>query len=172
MSVAPHTGLKQVNRTVTYITDSIKEVLTIHRGAASGGTWDLTIKGQTLTADWDETAGALETLVEALSTVTAATVTGDGTSGDPWIITIDDPIKSLPASADGSNLTPSDSLVFALTTSGSIPGRLKPAVITALGAGEAVDLRVGRGGEVYSDVPLMTASTDIDCWYGTSRRHF
>jgi len=162
----------RVNRTVTYVTASTKEVLTIHRGAASGGTWDLTIRGQTLTADWNEAAGALETLVEALSTVTAATVSGTGTSGDPWIITIDDPIESLPASADGSSLTPSDLLVFVVTTQGSLLGRLKPAIVTKLEAANAVDARVGRSGEVYDDVPLMVNSDDVGVWYPGSRRKY
>jgi len=51
-------------------------------------------------------------------------------------------------------------------------GGLRPAIITALGVGDAVDLRVGRHGETYANVPLMTATTDLSCWYGTSRRHF
>lgn len=51
-------------------------------------------------------------------------------------------------------------------------GKQRPAIITALGAGDLVDLRVGHHGETYASVPLMTAVTDVSCWYGTSRRHF
>jgi hypothetical protein len=173
MPVEPHPGLRKVGRTVTYVTAGVKEVLTIHRGAASGGTWTLTVDEQeTSDINWNAAAGTVETAVEALSSVTAATVTGAGTSGDPWVITIDDPIRKLSTRADGSNLTPSDLLVFVETTPGKTPGELKPAVITALGGGTNVDLRVGHHGETRAGAILMFDRNETDVWYGSSRKHF
>lgn len=51
-------------------------------------------------------------------------------------------------------------------------GKLRPAVITALGAGDAVTLRIGWSGETHADVALMVAHDNLDVWYGSSRRHF
>ena len=51
-------------------------------------------------------------------------------------------------------------------------GRLRPGVITALGAGDLVDLRVGHHGETYSAVPLMVNSDDVSVWYYATRRRF
>ena len=169
MSVNPHPGVRVVNGNVTYVTAGVKEVLTVDIGAATGGTWVLTIDEQSVTVDFDETAAALETLVETL--VTAATVSGDGSSGDPWIITIDDPIRNLRSSGDGALLTASDTLDFVETTPGGKANRLRPAVITALGAGDLVDLRVGQHAETYTDIDLLAVSTDTDVWYKSSRRH-
>ncbi len=167
----PHAGTRVIGKNVTYVTAGVKEVLTVDIGSATGGTWELTINDQSVTVDFDETAAALEILVEALSTVTATTVTGAGTGGDPWIITIDDPIKTLSASGDGALLTASDTLTFVETTPGGEANRLRPAVITALGAGDLVDLRVGQHAETYTDIDLLAASSDTDVWYNTSRRH-
>jgi hypothetical protein len=36
----------------------------------------------------------------------------------------------------------------------------RPAIITALGAGELVDIRVGHGAEVYEDVDRRVDPTD------------
>ncbi len=167
----PHAGVRVVGKLITYVTAGVKEVLTVDISTATGGTWELTINDQSVTVDFDETGAALETLVEALSTVTAVTVTGDGSSGDPWIITIDDPIDTLSASGNGALLTPSDTLDFAETTPGSKANRLRPAVITALGAGDLVDLRVGHHSETFDDVDLLADPDDTDVWYNTSRRH-
>ena len=167
----PHAGTRVVNGNITYVTAGVKEVLTVDIGAATGGTWELTINDQSVTVDFDETAAALEILVETLSTIVAATVTGDGTGGDPWIITIDDPIKVLSATGDGALLTASDTLDFAETTPGGEANRLRPAVITALGAGDLVDLRVGHHAETYTDIDLLADPDDVDVWYRSSRRH-
>ena len=52
-----------------------------------GGTFTLTFEGQTTAAiDFDATAGTVETALENLSTITAATVTGTGTEADPWVV--------------------------------------------------------------------------------------
>lgn len=51
-------------------------------------------------------------------------------------------------------------------------GKVRPAVITSLGAGNLVDLRVGRHGETYSGIDLMVNSDDVNVWYAGSRRRF
>ncbi len=52
-----------------------------------GGTFTLTFQGQTTAAiNFDATAGAVETALELLSTITAVTVTGTGTEADPWVV--------------------------------------------------------------------------------------
>ncbi len=51
-------------------------------------------------------------------------------------------------------------------------GDLRPGIITSLGAGDAVTLRIGRSGETHADVALMVNVDNTDVWYGSSRRHF
>ena len=69
----------------------VNEVQSVYTNAGSGD-FTLTYSGQTTGAiDFDETAAGLETLIEALSNVTAVAVTGTGTSGDPWIVTFQTP---------------------------------------------------------------------------------
>ena len=162
----------RVNRTVTYVNAGVKEVLTVHRGVASGGTWKLMIDGAMVNVAFNASAGVLELAVKALATVVDATVTGAGTSGDPWIITIDDPINHLVSSGDGSLLQPSDLLVFVETTPGSNVGHQKPAIVTALGVSDKVDVRIGHHGETYADVDLMVNSDSVSCWYPASRRKY
>ena len=97
-----------------------KEVMTVHRGAASGGTFTLTVNSQeTGTIAWDASAGTVDTAVQALTIVTATTVTGTGTSGDPWIITFDNPIGPLTVTGNGAALTPTDTLSVVETTPGA-----------------------------------------------------
>ena len=50
-------------------------------------------------------------------------------------------------------------------------GNMVPAVITALGAGNLVDLRVGQHGETYSDVDHMANRNDTNVWFFGSRAH-
>lgn len=99
---------------------STKEVTNIDRGTSTGGDYTLTVNGQ-------ETAaiafGAIGTTVKAalelLTTVTAVTVTGTGTVGDPWVATWDDPIGPTTVTGDGAGLTGGDStLTVAQDTAG------------------------------------------------------
>lgn len=54
---------------------------------SDGGTFTLTFDGQTTSAQlWNESAANLETDLEALSNITAVTVTGTGIEADPWEI--------------------------------------------------------------------------------------
>lgn len=107
------------NESVAFGSGPIKEVTTVDVGAASGGTWTLTVAGNTSGAiNYNDNAAAVETAVEGITGVTAATVTGAGTTANPWIITIDDPNGALVISGDGSSLTPSDTLTVTETTAG------------------------------------------------------
>lgn len=51
-------------------------------------------------------------------------------------------------------------------------GTLRPAIITALGAGTAVDVRVGHHGEVYTNVPEQTTRTDTGVWRPGSENRY
>ena len=51
-------------------------------------------------------------------------------------------------------------------------GKLKPAIVTAIGVADAVDVRIGHHGETYADAPLMVNSDSVSCWYPVSRRKF
>ena len=96
----------------------VKEVFSVDRGTSTGGTFTLTVDGQTTSATaFDAAAATVETNVEALSTVTTATVTGTGTAGDPWIVTIDTPLAGgWVVSGDGSSLTGGDATLTVTET--------------------------------------------------------
>lgn len=51
-------------------------------------------------------------------------------------------------------------------------GKLRPAIITALGAGDLVDLRVGHHSETYTNAALMVNTDDLSVWYYATRRRF
>jgi len=104
--------------------DGTKEVITVDIGTASAGTFTLTIGGQTTTGiAFNASAGTVETAVEALAIVVAATVTGTGATGTPWIITIDDPITPLTLTSSGAGLT-GGPLTAAITTPGVAPSSI------------------------------------------------
>jgi FtsP/CotA-like multicopper oxidase with cupredoxin domain len=77
------------------------DVWNVDVGSATGGSFTLDIDG-TLTAPiaWNATALEVET---AVSLVTAATVTGSGAAGDPWVITF--ATAPLAVTADFAGLT-------------------------------------------------------------------
>ena len=68
-----------------YTTDTVQRV---DIGSSTAGTFTMTYDGQTTASiAFDATAATVETDVEALSNVTAATVTGTGAdSSNPWVI--------------------------------------------------------------------------------------
>ena len=69
-----------------FTTDKIQNVFT----DGVNGTFTLTYGGVETTAiNEDDSAATVETVIEALTNVTAATVTGSGTSGTPWVIRFD-----------------------------------------------------------------------------------
>jgi hypothetical protein len=101
------------------LNSAVPEVTTVDVGAASGGTWTLTAGGQTSgTINHNANAATVEAAVEGITGITAATVTGAGTTGDPWVITLDDPVGAIVVSGTGASLTPSDTLTVTETTAG------------------------------------------------------
>lgn len=88
--------------------------------AASSGTFTLKFKGEeTAAIAYDAAAAAIKTALELLTGITTVTVTGAGTSGDPWIITFSDPgsEKLEPLGADRTNLD-SGPVTITVTTPG------------------------------------------------------
>ncbi len=85
-----------------------KEVTTIDRGTATGGTFTVTVDGQTTAPiPYNATAASVKSALELLSTVVNVSVpsSGTGTSASPWVVTFNDPIQSLSVSGDGALLT-------------------------------------------------------------------
>ena len=90
---------------------------------ATAGTFTLTFSGQTTAAiAYDAAAGTVETDLQDLSNVTDVTVSGSGTSGDPWVVTFVDPGKQNVAemTADDSNLTGGTSTISTTVTGSNI----------------------------------------------------
>lgn len=101
------------------LNSATEEVTTVDVGAASGGTYTFTVDAvESGNIAYDANAATVKTAVEAISTVTTATVTGAGSVGDPWIITINDPVGERTITGDGTLLTPSDTLTVTETTAG------------------------------------------------------
>ena len=75
---------------------------------ATGGTFTLTFSGQTTAAiNYNATAATVESALEALSNITDVTVTGSGTSSDPWLVAFVDPgsVNVAEMTADDTNMT-------------------------------------------------------------------
>lgn len=96
------------NITIDATDFEINETQTIYNGA-TGGTFTISFSGQgpTNAIAYDAAAGTVETELEALSNITNVTVTGAGTSGDPWTITFMNPggQDAAEITADDTNLT-------------------------------------------------------------------
>ena len=85
-----------------YTTDTVQRV----ENDATGGTFTLTYDGQTTAATaFDTTAATVKTNIEALSNVTAATVTGTGTAATPWVIFFNTATGQNIMTADDTGLT-------------------------------------------------------------------
>ena len=70
-----------------FTTDDVQRV---DVGSSTAGDFTLTYDGQTTASiAFDASAAIVETAIEALSNVTAATVTGTGATSTPWIIRFD-----------------------------------------------------------------------------------
>jgi hypothetical protein len=110
-------GYEKVSDDIT----GTKEVSTIDRGSSTGGTWTLQYfyplgSGTTGNIAYDANNTTVKAAVEATNAITTATVTGAGTGGDPWIITIDDPISGWYVVGDDTNLTGGDSTLTVTET--------------------------------------------------------
>ena len=83
------------------------EVQSVEIVYATGGTFTLTFEGQTTAAlAYDCSAGDLETALEALSNLTAITVTGSGTRAAPFLVSFDDDFTNQDQMTATSSLTP------------------------------------------------------------------
>ena len=83
-----------------FTTDDVQEVF----NDATGGTFTLTYDGQTTAAiAYNASAATVETDIESLSNVTAATVTGTGVVATPWVIRfVTDSGQNIMTAGDGS----------------------------------------------------------------------
>ena len=169
--ILEQTRFTVVGSTVTYqvTTDHGSSVYTVDIGAASGGTWDMTFAGQTATAiAYNASAATVLAALVALSNVTTLldlTVTGAGTSGDPWIISVIETSavhgqKAIVATGDGTNLTASDTLTFTTTHAGAFTHDITftpsldaniadDAVITLIG--RALEVNIGDGNLTWGE---------------------
>ena len=89
---------------------------------ATGGTFTLTFDGQTTAAiAYNAAAATVEPALEALSNITDVTVTGSGTSGDPWVVAFVDPDRQNVAemTADDTNLTGGTSTITTTVEGGT-----------------------------------------------------
>lgn len=106
------------NLTITSTDFGINEVQEVSAGGASAGTFALTYVDQTTgTIAYNAAAAEVVTALEALSNITDVTVTGAGTSVDPWVVTFVDPGKENLAemTADSANLTDGTATVTTTT---------------------------------------------------------
>ena len=91
-----------------FTTDDVQRV----SNDASGGTFTLTYDGQTTAAiAYNASAATVETDIELLSNVTAATVTGTGVAATPWIIRFDTDTGQNIMTADDGSLTAGTSTI-------------------------------------------------------------
>lgn len=100
------------------------ETYEVHVGTASGGTFTLTFDayGPTAAIAYNASAATVKAALDALVASIDVSVTGTGTSGDPWVIVCDgDDIQGVghTITGDGSSLTPSDTLSVTNTVDGA-----------------------------------------------------
>ena len=77
--------------------DNVFEVVSIYNGATSGNftlTYDAV---ETAAINYNAAASVIKAKLEALAGITTVAVTGTGTSGDPWIVTFEDPAGNVGA---------------------------------------------------------------------------
>ena len=98
---------------------AIKEVQSLYNNATSG---TFTLGDGTDTTsniNYNDSAATIKTRLETdITAITTVTVTGAGTSGNPWIITFDDPIGPFGVLTVTDSLGPSASSTIAVTTAG------------------------------------------------------
>lgn len=86
--------------------DEVQEVY----NSSTSGTFTLTFLGQTSSdIQYNANAATVRSILQQMASITSVTVTGAGTSGDPWVITFKDPGGNVPllvaddSSMDGSS---------------------------------------------------------------------
>lgn len=126
----------------------------------TGGTFTLTYDGQTTgSIAQGALASAVETALEALSNVTAVTVTGSGTAADPYVVEFVDPAGNVVAmTGDGSALTGGSG--SSETTVESNPGTNEVQTITLV-ASDGV-FRLGFRGKTTTDIAWNAAALDVE----------
>lgn len=86
---------------------SVNEVQSIEIVYATGGTFTLTFEGQTTTAlNYNCSSTNVNDALEALSNITAVTVTGSGTRASPFLVQFDDDFTNQDQMTATSSLTP------------------------------------------------------------------
>lgn len=75
---------------------AIKEVQTLYNNA-TGGNFTISLGGDGPSGNipYNDNGSTIETELEGFASITAVTVTGAGTAGNPWVITFDDPVGPL-----------------------------------------------------------------------------
>ena len=148
-----------------------------------GGTFTLTFQGDTTgTIDFDESAGDLETELELLTSIVAATVTGTGTEVDPWVIEFVDPgaedVEIM--QGDATNLA-GNRLVVGVTTEGfgnttldidiqdTNQAQVFQTSTTDFDEVEAEDASPGGGTQVSDAVATNDVAMELDAQNETSQ---
>lgn len=140
---------------------SIREQWEVYT-TATGGTWTATVDGQTTNnldynASLDDIQGSPLTGngLEGLSTVDDVTVSGAGTSDDPWVITFFAPPAPAAVSFSGAGLSGGT-----LTSTQTVSGDEDPYPFTQSQTADA-GIEPGVHGE-YGDPPVEVVSTPLD----------
>lgn len=103
---------------------------------ATSGTFRFKFRGQETDAlDYDASAAEVKTALQGLQGINTVTVTGVGTSGDPWIITFTDPGSERlePLGADNSSLSAGAATTVTVTTPGEGPIDILGYEVVAIG---------------------------------------
>lgn len=168
--IPPSSRFTVVGATGTFLveTQDANSEWTLETDAATGGTFTITLNTETTSAiNFDATANDILTALEALTSVEVGdlTVTGSGTTADPFIIkttssgTLANQANTM--TVDGSGLTAADSEVFTvvhiggdthdLTFSPAAPagGFADDAAITF--TGRTLEVKVGDGNLTYTE---------------------
>jgi hypothetical protein len=98
----------QVNIATTVGGGSTNEIQSVEVRYATGGTFTLTYDGQTTgNIAYNANAAAIEAALEALSNITAVSVSGAGTLASPFLVTFEDGTTNVPQmTATITNLLP------------------------------------------------------------------
>ena len=102
---------------------SVSEIVHIDLGVPTSGTYTLTFNAQTTAAiQWNDDAAAVKAALELLSGIHVVTVTGTGTTADPFVITHTDPInagRNVPDMTGTDSLVGGSGLLITVNTQGS-----------------------------------------------------
>lgn len=147
---------------------SVSEIVHIDLGVPTSGTYTLTVFSQTTAAiQWDDNAAAVKAALELLSRVHVVTVTGTGTTADPFVITHTDPINS---DRNISDMTGTDSLdstlIVTVNTQGSQGPPIGPIILNNSGNSfeQAPASDLGLPGPWYWRVAVVDRDDGAGTW--------